>query len=1852
MLIDFSKIDGRERPTLVLRSMDGSAIQTLGYAFHIELEPNYNEISTLSFDVPAHIDDARVPGYEKIVGMQIIDMVGVGQFIVNNPDITETAVKGIKSAKAYSLEYEFTFKKLTLTNSTYNFWNPAQPDNTILGIILEKMPSWGVGTVDETLIGKYRTYEVTNQNLYDFMKGTLQESYGCVFEFDTIHRLINVRDVSSQASVQPVYVSLKNLAKEISITEETENIFTCLDVNGAEGIDIRSVNPTGTNTIYDLGYFMTTDNFSQEMIDKWNNWVQGVESRRQEYYNLTVENALLHMQIATENAALGTLQGELKALEAQMVVEIEAAAQGIETNLSSISEQVNAKKNEIAAKEAYIATLNQSLETSQNGLIAVNNACKWSAYGITAEEEKLLNRYIKEDAIEDSSFVAPVVDSYVATGNSFPATNVTVSLSGSSISGSPLSSGKMVYAARGGTAAVTVNGEVKLSAILVQGAFDRLSGKGTICLYTEKGCATISGAYSLSTDCMPDKVIGGSAVFGSTASISSSSADVYITTQLTEYSQKAVAWDLYEYGREVLHRLAYPSYTFSVDSGNFLAMEEFDTFRRNLRLGDKLYLNLGKDFGVLQPVLVGARINFEDKKLSLVFSNSFSLADSAFKLADLLDKSVSMGKSVDLKKYSYNAFANAGGTSGVQQLMNTMTDLALTQIKSSGKQAWTLDDAGFRMRKYADETHATYDPKQIWMSNNMLAFTKDNWATASMALGYFNDKNLGEIYGMVAPSIVGTLLAGSNLVIESAKQSGGVSVFKVDADGAKLYNSQFDLANEYSIDGVTKVGQISLNPSIGIVAGSLSKENAFYSYDTKGNIVGIKATDGSSLLSVADIGKKTPLSNFWVDNHGNVYLKGSVYADNGVFRGTVYATDGEFTGKVTATSGKFQGTVQASDFLDGSGKSMLENGKWSQKHLNIKSLNINNKFMVDENGFTTILSDGNESANVINLNSGKFVVDAQGNVTMKGNINMSEGTITWDSTPVKYQYAKALDENGNPLQIFTSYTVGCIYRRESFDNQTWGPWYQFIGQNGINGENGKDGREVQYLYASTNPDNESSWHSDRRSDDKYRKERLGDDGEWGPWYQFKGTDGTPGVSNYFHIKYSNDGKTFTDNDGEVLGTWMGTCVTESLADPTEFSEYEWRKIVGEDGESIVGPEGSDGSSCFFFVKFSPFPGGRDPANHERVVMYEDPDDAPEGTIIKYMGTCSVTMVVKDGIGMPKAPDNPDEYTWALCRGEDGENGVNGVSVASIVTQQSTTSGGTNTIVVTLTDGTTAEFQVQNGRDGQNGENGKQVRYQYSADMKNWHDIYDAGNDIYRRESFDGQIWDTGYQFIGQNGTNGAPGTSTYFHVRYSNDGGKSFTANQGETLGDYIGTYVDHIEADSDNVNDYKWSKINAMDGDEGTDGKSTYFYVKFSPNPNGIPMYESPEQTTEEIKYMGVCSVTFESTEMPKAPESASAYTWTKCKGENGADGRQVQYQYSSDGVRWHNDYNDGSNGTAADKYRRESFDGKTWGAGYQFVAADGHPGDNGSSSYLHIKYSNDGGANFTDPNGNPPGEILGDYIGIYVDDSPIDADDPDYYEWKRIKGEVGANGDSCYFHVKFSPSANGKYGNRPMMYDTPEDAVKNGIDEADVKYMGVCSSSSPDAPTNPDEYTWTKCRGDDGQNGKDASVTHATMLAAAKEAFDSGKESWIAADEAGFPVIYGGTIYGAEFHGNKFNIYPGDVSSPHRASGSMSMYGWWGSNWLEVFKLRYVASNVPVVEFSSPCSAEAAWEFDSTEFSGACKFSGRWVDFCSVDSIDGIYGYGKDDPQTWQEFEENYGTAFGDNNGPRDGFIYFQIV
>ncbi|MCU6763371.1 Uncharacterised protein [uncultured Roseburia sp.] len=188
------------------------------------------------------------------------------------------------------------------------------------------------------------------------------------------------------------------------------------------------------------------------------------------------------------------------------------------------------------------------------------------------------------------------------------------------------------------------------------------------------------------------------------------------------------------------------------------------------------------------------------------------------------------------------------------------------------------------------------------------------------------------------------------------------------------------------------------------------------------------------------------------------------------------------------------------------------------------------------------------------------------------------------------------------------YICYATYTEDTGKQYVAGDWLDYLmivdGADGLNGEQGvagppgKDGESGRTTYFhvkySSVPDPENAdqisetpdiyigtyvdfEEADSLDPKKYTWARFqglqGSDGEQG----IPGKNGADGQTSYLHIKYSNDGgKTFTANNGETVGTYIGTCVDYQSADPVTVGAYTWAKIKGETGaQGKPGTNGKD-----------------------------------------------------------------------------------------------------------------------------------------------------------------------------------------------------------------------------------------------------------------------------------------------------------------------------------------------------------------------------------------------------------------------------------------------------------------------------------------------------------------------------------------------------------------------------------------------------------------------------------------------------------------------------------------------------
>lgn len=301
------------------------------------------------------------------------------------------------------------------------------------------------------------------------------------------------------------------------------------------------------------------------------------------------------------------------------------------------------------------------------------------------------------------------------------------------------------------------------------------------------------------------------------------------------------------------------------------------------------------------------------------------------------------------------------------------------------------------------------------------------------------------------------------------------------------------------------------------------------------------------------------------------------------------------------------------------------------------------------------------------------------------------------------------------------------------------------------------------------------------------------------------------------------------------------------------------------------------------------------------------------------------------------------------------------------------------------------------------------------------------------------------------GKDGVDGKTQYTHIAYANsaDGSKDFSVSDSNR--DYVGMYVDFTQNDSADPTKYAWSKIKGADGAIGTpgkpgaDGKTPYLHIAYANSADGKTGFSTTDGTNK--LYIG------QYTDYTQADSTdAAKYTWTKIKGEQGERGPQgvpglqgVQGPKGEQGIQgpqgntgatgpqgpagqstyFHIKYSSVANptsssqmtetpstyiGTYVDFTQEDSTDPKKYAwSRFQGVqgpqGTQGIPGTNGTNgktSYLHIKYSNDGGKTFT---GNS-GEDVGTYIGTCVDYNQSDPASVGSYKWAKIKGEQGATG------------------------------------------------------------------------------------------------------------------------------------------------------------------------------------------------------------------------------------------------------
>lgn len=451
-----------------------------------------------------------------------------------------------------------------------------------------------------------------------------------------------------------------------------------------------------------------------------------------------------------------------------------------------------------------------------------------------------------------------------------------------------------------------------------------------------------------------------------------------------------------------------------------------------------------------------------------------------------------------------------------------------------------------------------------------------------------------------------------------------------------------------------------------------------------------------------------------------------------------------------------------------------------------------------------------------------------------------------------------LDMTGYSMYLNSVYFTGTIKQvkpdgtpiHTANDRGAWisGEKYDFYDRVSHNGS----------IWLCINEDGTSTEPADGHADwlKQVDKGQDGMDGVPGP-------AGADGKSYYTWIRYADDSLGNGISNSPVGKAYIGFAYNkETAVESSDPRDYKWSDIKGEAG--VPGAPGADGKPTYTWIAYS------DNANGSG--MYQQPNDktqyigiavnkntATEGTnpadytwskfkgeqgdsisnagdwhtglIVPYLGITRMggkawMCKVKAGTTNPPMWTVTDKNGNRILQTQDG-----GKTYGYILTGEENT----DEYQLLASDGLQG-LQGMDGTDGIPGTPGKDGATTYfhikysavanptAAQMSETPNVFIGTYVDFTKEDSNDPAKYTWARFQGLQGAKGEQGVpgigvdgkTYYLHIKYSNDGGKTFTGNNGEDTGKYIGVFTDLNQNDSNKPSDYKWSLIKGEQGDKG----------------------------------------------------------------------------------------------------------------------------------------------------------------------------------------------------------------------------------------------------------------------------------------------------------------------------------------------------------------------------------------------------------------------------------------------------
>ncbi len=397
----FDAFNYPELPTIILTNPNRDEICSLALSYNTKLVTRFNAMSDFTFTYPKSIDGGEtfLEGYNLLQNKRLVHISGYGYFIITDSEEDNQGDTPIKNITCKSQESELIQKTLAAYGKTTKLYDIFDPTGTILQDMINLAPSWSVGTIDIELLTKFRTFNISSSNVYNFLMNDVETAFECVFTFDTETKTINATTIDNATKTTDIFLSFDNVIKKSTFSEKSDEVTTDLVCYGGGTLDISLVNPMGNNHIYNFDYYTNTTWMSQGLVTAITNWKILLQSKQVPYSADLLLLETYNGELLVLQSTLATYTEEYLALQGVQKARIQAnqTYADINTLLIAKQTQINAQNVLITNKKLQITNITAQLQTIHNQVSFTTN--------FTTLQLKELDNFIYQNTYKNENII-------------------------------------------------------------------------------------------------------------------------------------------------------------------------------------------------------------------------------------------------------------------------------------------------------------------------------------------------------------------------------------------------------------------------------------------------------------------------------------------------------------------------------------------------------------------------------------------------------------------------------------------------------------------------------------------------------------------------------------------------------------------------------------------------------------------------------------------------------------------------------------------------------------------------------------------------------------------------------------------------------------------------------------------------------------------------------------------------------------------------------------------------------------------------------------------------------------------------------------------------------------------------------------------------------------------------------------------------------------------------------------------------------------------------------------------------------------------------------------------------------